>query len=161
MEHFATLHSKDTNDWQKIFYLWNMWKGIHSSFKPGKHIVTTVGRNRWPQLDLIKTFNWKGTRWCTQYTLVQVVLWTNKKYSFKSVSWCCFKYKLYQHIIHMAMGLSLVWSYTFDSSLRCGQAYVSSRLWFWWNVCHNFFNVCIEKAFTQRGLSCASSSCVY
>ena len=29
----------------KIFCLWNMWKGIHSSFKPGKHIVTTVGRN--------------------------------------------------------------------------------------------------------------------
>ena len=26
----------------------------------------------------------------------------------------------------MAMGFSLVWSYTLDSSLRCGKAYVSS-----------------------------------
>ena len=30
----ATLRSKDTNDWQKIFHMWNMWKCIHSSFKP-------------------------------------------------------------------------------------------------------------------------------
>ena len=40
----------------------------------------------------------------------------------------------------MAMGVYLVWSYTFDSSLRCGKANVSSRLRFWWNICHNFFN---------------------
>ena len=38
---------------------------------------------------------------------------------------------------------------TLWASLRCGKAYVSSRLWFWWNVCHNFFNVCIAKAFTS------------
>ena len=36
------------------------------------------------------------------------------------------------------------WPWTF---LLCGKAYVSSRLWFWCNVCHNFFNVCIGKAF--------------
>ena len=50
---------------------------------------------------------------------------------------------------------------TLWASLRCGKAYVSSRLWFWWNVCHNFFNVFISKAFIQRKLSCASSSCVH
>ena len=59
----------------------------------------------------------------------------------------------------MVMGFSRVWSYTLDSSLRCGKAYVSSKLWFWCNVCHSLFNVCIGKAFTQRGLSCASSGC--
>ena len=37
---------------------------------------------------------------------------------------------------------------TLWASLRCGKAYVSSRLWVCWNVCHNFFNVCIGKAFT-------------
>ena len=26
---------------------------------------------------------------------------------------------------------------------------VSSRLWVWWNVCHNFFNFCIGKTFTS------------
>ena len=36
LEHCVTLHSKDTNDWQKIFHMWNMWKGIHSSFKPAQ-----------------------------------------------------------------------------------------------------------------------------
>ena len=43
----------------------------------------------------------------------------------------------------------LLWWVTLWDSLRCGKAYVSSRLWVCWNVCHNFFNVCIGKAFTS------------
>ena len=31
-------------------------------------------------------------------------------------------------IVHIVMGFSRVWSYTLDSSLRCGKAYVSSKL---------------------------------
>ena len=37
--------------------------------------------------------------------------------------------------------LKTLFTWTF---LRCGKAYVSSRLWFWWNVCHNFFNFFIR-----------------
>ena len=52
-----------------------------------------------------------------------------------------------------SMNTSFTWAFllcwvTLWASLRCGKAYVSSRLWVWWNVCHNFFDVCIGKAFT-------------
>ena len=42
--------------------------------------------------------------------------------------------------------------------LQCAKACGASRLGFWLNICHNFFNVYIGKAFTQQMLPCASSS---
>ena len=37
--------------------------------------------------------------------------------------------------------------------LQCGKAYESSRRWFWFNICHKFFNVCAIRALTQQMLS--------
>ena len=39
--------------------------------------------------------------------------------------------------------------------LQCGKAYESSRRWFWFNICHKFFNVCAIRALTQQMLSWA------
>ena len=36
---------------------------------------------------------------------------------------------------------------------QCGKAYESSRRWFWFNICHKFFNVCAIRALTQQMLS--------
>ena len=101
-----------------------------------KLIITTMGRNP-TCVNCGSSFNWKDSRWCTLHW------WTNKK--FTSVSWCCLYFPVW-HIVHMGFSfvLSSLWA-----SLRCGKAYVSSRLLVWWNVCHNFFNVCIGKAFTS------------
>ena len=37
--------------------------------------------------------------------------------------------------------------------LQCGKAYESSRRWFWFNICHKFFNVCAIRALTRQMLS--------
>ena len=37
--------------------------------------------------------------------------------------------------------------------LQCGKAYESSRRWFWFNICHKFFNVCAIRALPQQMLS--------
>merc|ERR1712173_233713 len=36
---------------------------------------------------------------------------------------------------------------------QCGKAHESSRRWFWFNICHKFFNVCAIRALTQQMLS--------
>ena len=80
--HCVTLRSKDTNDWQKIFHMWNMWKGIHSSFKPAQAYHHHHGEKPlfWPQLVLIvapvsigKTRD--GAHWSNS--------WPNKKNDFQ------------------------------------------------------------------------------
>ena len=140
LEHCVTLHSKDTNDWQKIFHMWNMWKGIHSSFKPAQAYRHHHGEKPLIGPNLCNcgsSFNWKDSRWCTPGGAI-------KKF-FKCV---LMLFPLSSMNTLFTWTFLLCWV-TLWASLRCGKAYVSSRLWVWWNVCHNFFNVCIGKAFTS------------
>ena len=102
-----------------------------------KHIVTTMGRN-----------HYFGPNLCwlwLQFQLERLKMVHTKKSFFKCV---LMLFPLSSMNTLFTWTFLLCWV-TLWASLRCGKAYVSSRLWFWWNVCHNFFNVCIGKAFTS------------
>ena len=114
-----------------------MWKGIHSSFKPAQAYRHHHGEKPlfWPQLVLI----------VAPVSIGKTQDGAHKKFFFKCV---LMLFPLSSMNTLFTWTFLLCWV-TLWASLRCGKAYVSSRLWVWWNVCHNFFNVCIGKAFTS------------
>ena len=104
-----------------------------------KHIVTTMGRN-----------HYFGPNLCwlwLQFQLERLKMVHTKKKFFFQVCLDVVSTFQYEHIVHL--DFSLVLSYTVGISPLWKSWCVSSRLWVWWNVCHNFFNVCIGKAFTS------------
>ena len=65
---------------------------------------------------------------------------------FFNASWCCFHFPVWTHC---SLRLFSCVEFHFWLLSAVEKLYVSSRLWVWWNVCHNFFNFCIGKTFTS------------
>ena len=131
-EHCGTLHSKYTNNWQKLIalvkyverYSLQLQTCATISSSPRGEIIN------WPQLVLIVATIEKardGAHWSN--------MWANKNIFLMLFSWTFF-----------------LCGVTFWALLRCGKAYGSSKLLLQLNFFHNLFIVCIGKAFTQRML---------
>lgn len=136
LEHSATIYSKDTKN-----YLWNMWKGIRSSFKPAQAYDHHRGGEtiNWLQCVWIvarvwsKWICWKGTRSCTMQQVLEIqhiwniILFSQRQPTqFFNCVFMLFTVKfISKHWTHMLFSCGV----TLWASLCCGKACGASKLW--------------------------------